>query len=100
VSAPQQATETYHELRMTLPPLLPRYLASQRWFGGKARQIRSAEITDLVPMGNTHRNAFALPVRLEYTSGPGGIYVLPFLYRGADFESVATGPTAQHRARY
>ena len=79
MSAPQQATETYHELRMTLPPLLPRYLASQRWFGGKARQIRSAEITDLVPMGNTHLEAFALPVRVEYTTGPGEMYVLPLI---------------------
>jgi len=100
VSAPQQATETYHELRMTLPPLLPRYLASQRWFGGKARQIRSAEITDLVPMGNTHLNAFALPVRLEYTTGPGEMYVLPLICtEEPTAETAATGLTVHSTAR-
>src|SRR6266576_3144501 len=100
VNAPQQATETYHELRMTLPPLLPSYLASQRWFGGKARQIRSAEITDLVPMGNTHLEAFALPVRLEYTTGPGETYVLPLICTEEPTrESAATGLTVHSTAR-
>ncbi len=100
VSAPQQATETYHELRMTLPPLVAGYLASQRWFGGKARQIRSAEITDLVPMGNTHLEAFALPVRLEYTTGPGEMYVLPLICtEEPTAESAATGLTVYSTAR-
>src|SRR5437899_8422720 len=85
---------------MTLPALLPRYLASQRWFGGKARQIRSAEITDLVPMGNTHLEAFALPVRLEYTTGPGEMYML-LLIRTEEptAESAATGLTVHSTAR-
>jgi hypothetical protein len=39
VDASHQAKETYHELRMTLPPLLASYLADQRWFGGKARRF-------------------------------------------------------------
>jgi len=47
VSASGQAKETFNELRMTLPPLLASYLVDQRWFGGKARQIRSVEIIDV-----------------------------------------------------
>ncbi len=74
MSAAQQAKETYHELRKTLPPLLPGYLADQRWFGGKARQIRSAEITDLIPLGNTRFEALVLLVRLEYATGPAETY--------------------------
>jgi maltose alpha-D-glucosyltransferase / alpha-amylase len=79
VSAPRRAKETYHELRHILPSLLPDYLVGQRWFGGKARHIRSAEITDLVPMGSTRFETFVLLVRLEYTTGPGETYVLPLL---------------------
>lgn len=79
MSAPHRAKETYHELRRALPPLLPDYLAGQRWFGGKARQIRSAEITDLVPLADTRFEAFVLLVRVEYESGPGEMYVLPLI---------------------
>ena len=79
MSAPHRANETYHELRHILPSLLPDYLAGQRWFGGKARHIRSAEITDLVPMGSTRFETFVLLVRLEYTTGPRETYVLPLM---------------------
>ena len=80
MSAPHRAKETYQELRTALPPLLPGYLATQRWFGGKARQIRSAEITDIVPLTKTRFEAFVLLVRLEYTNGPGEVYVLPLIW--------------------
>ncbi len=79
MSAPHRAKETYQELRTALPPLLPGYLAMQRWFGGKARQIRSAEITDIVPLTYARFEAFVLLVRLEYTTGPGEMYVLPLI---------------------
>lgn len=79
MDAAHQAKENFHELRMTLPPLLAGYLAEQRWFGGKARQIRSVEIIDLVPMGNVRFETFVLLVRLEYMSGPGEMYVLPLI---------------------
>jgi trehalose synthase-fused probable maltokinase len=80
MSAPHRAKEIYQELRTALPPLLPGYLATQRWFGGKARQIRSAEITDIVPLTKTRFGAFVLLVRLEYTTGPGEMYVLPLIW--------------------
>jgi maltose alpha-D-glucosyltransferase/alpha-amylase len=90
VNAAQQAKETYHELRKTLPPLLPGYLADQRWFGGKARQIRSAEITELVPLGNTRLETFVLVVRVEYATGPGETYVLPLICTREPTEESAT----------
>jgi maltose alpha-D-glucosyltransferase/alpha-amylase len=80
MSAPHRAKEIYQELRTALPLLLPGYLATQRWFGGKARQIRSAEITDIVPWSKTRFEAFVLLVRLEYTTGPGEMYVLPLIW--------------------
>jgi maltose alpha-D-glucosyltransferase/alpha-amylase len=91
VNAPQQAKETYHELRKTLPPLLASYLADQRWFGGKARQIRSTEITDLVPLGNARLETFVLLARIEYATGPGETYVLPMI---CSWEPAAENATA------
>jgi maltose alpha-D-glucosyltransferase / alpha-amylase len=79
VGATHQAKQTYHDLRMTLPGLLAGYFADQRWFGGKARQIRSVEIADLVPLGSTRFETFVLLVRLEYMTGPGELYVLPLI---------------------
>ena len=92
MSAAQQAKEPYDELRKTLPPLLASYLAKQRWFGGKARQIRSTEITDLVPLANARLDTFVLLVRLEYATGPGETYVLPLICTPEPTpESAATG---------
>jgi len=79
LSATQQANEMFRELRMTVPPLLANYLSQQRWFGGKARQIRSAEIADLIPLGNTRFERFILLVRVAYTNGPSEMYMLPLV---------------------
>lgn len=100
MNAAQQAKETYQELRKTLPPLLPAYLADQRWFGGKARQIRSTEITELVPLGNTRLETFVLVVRVEYATGPGETYVLPLICtRESTAESATTGLKVHSPAR-
>ena len=58
----------FSELRRALPSQLPVYLARQRWFGGKARTIRAAELVDVVPVpvrGDEH-GAFVLIVAVEY----------------------------------
>jgi maltose alpha-D-glucosyltransferase / alpha-amylase len=87
-------------LRTTLPPLLAGYLARQRWFGGKARQIRSTEITDLVPLSDTRFETFVLLVRVAYTSGPSEIYVLPLVCTQEPMaESSATGLRVYSAAR-
>ena len=100
MSASHRAKETYHELRVTLPPLLARHLADQRWFGGKARQIRSAEITDLVPLGSTRFETFVLLVRVEYTTGPGEMYLLPLICAPEPTaDSAATGLKVHSSAR-
>ncbi len=96
MNAAQQVKETYHELRKTLPPLLASYLAGQRWFGGKARQIRSVEITDLVPLGNTRFETFVLLVRLDYATGPGETYVLPLICTEEPTEETATTDLKVH----
>jgi len=97
--APHRAKEIYQELRTALPPLLPGYLATQRWFGGKARQIRSAEITDIVPLTKTRFESFVLLVRLVYTTGPGEMYVLPLMWAEEPMAESATDMKVHSGAR-
>jgi trehalose synthase-fused probable maltokinase len=100
MSAPHRAKEIYQELQAALPPLLPGYLATQRWFGGKARQIRSVEISDIVPWNKTRCEAFVLLLRLEYTTGPGEMYVLPLIWtEERTEESASTGLKVHSGAR-
>src|ERR1700740_333103 len=100
MSAPHRQKEIYQELRTALPPLLPGYLARQRWFGGKARQIRSTEITDVVPLSKTQFEALVLLVRIEYATGAGETYVLPLICaEEATAESAATGLKVHSAAR-
>src|ERR1700722_20701583 len=100
MSASGQAKETYNELRMKLPQLLASYLLDQRLFGGKARQIRSVQIIDLIPLGNPRLETFVLLVGLEYATGPGETYVLPLICaREPTLQSAATGLNVHSLAR-
>jgi maltose alpha-D-glucosyltransferase / alpha-amylase len=56
---------------------LPAVLRRQRWFGGKAREILSTEITDVVPIGPKDDPAVRLLlVRVSYVDGEPEEYVL------------------------
>jgi trehalose synthase-fused probable maltokinase len=80
--------EMYPELRRSLPPQLPGFLVNQRWFGGKARQIRSAEIVDVVSIRVKGLEAFLLVVAVRYVDGAEENYAIPVLRReGADSAS-------------
>ena len=69
----------YEGLRRAVAEQLAAYLLKQRWFGGKARQIRSTELIDLVPVQAGPAEAFVLLARVEYDGGPGDTYVLPLI---------------------
>src|ERR1700685_2648111 len=71
--------EMYPELRRSLPPQLPGFLARQRWFGGKARQIRSAELADVIPIRSEGVGAFLMVVTVKYAEGADDSYALPVL---------------------
>jgi trehalose synthase-fused probable maltokinase len=73
--------ELFEDLRAELPALLPGFLPKQRWFGGKARAIRSAEVVDAISFGGQPSPALVLLVRVEYASGAGETYVLPLVVR-------------------
>jgi maltose alpha-D-glucosyltransferase/alpha-amylase len=90
-SGAEKRLSLYEELRLVLPEQLPAYFSMQRWFGGKARQIRSAELTDLVPLQTGHADALVLLVRVEYESGPGDTYVLPMICSEVAIDQPADG---------
>ena len=54
--------------------VLPRWLPTRRWFGGKARAISRVEIEAAVPICELHR---VLVVRVEYASGEPERYAVP-----------------------
>jgi maltose alpha-D-glucosyltransferase / alpha-amylase len=64
--------------RDRLEAILPDVLQAQRWFGGKSRDIRSAAIVDVAPVGPKDKPlVHVLFVRVEYVEGEGEEYVLP-----------------------
>jgi trehalose synthase-fused probable maltokinase len=68
------------QIRARLPRVLPAFLTRQRWFGGKARAVQSAEILDVIPIGKGPREAFVVLARLEYAEGRDDIYALPLVH--------------------
>jgi maltose alpha-D-glucosyltransferase / alpha-amylase len=70
-------------MQSSLPSALPQFLVRQRWFGGKARTIRSVEISDIVPFCSDDLRAYFILAQVEYASGPAEIYHLP-LVRASD----------------
>src|SRR5262249_10628297 len=67
-------------------PLLANYLTGRRWFGGKARTIRSTVIAEAIdlPFGSTMAQLTSITV--SYTTGNPETYVIPLL--------IATGSEA------
>ncbi|UCF91243.1 MAG: maltose alpha-D-glucosyltransferase [Desulfobacterales bacterium] len=59
---------------------LPDYLQAQRWFGGKARQIKSARIQEILPLPHDSTSAYFTFVRVEYMDGNAETYQLPLAY--------------------
>ena len=65
--------------REALTPLLTNFLKDRRWFGGKARTIRSTMITEVVHFPFDSTVAQLASVTVSYTIGNPETYVLPLL---------------------
>ncbi|MEW6386212.1 MAG: maltose alpha-D-glucosyltransferase [Thermodesulfobacteriota bacterium] len=63
--------------RQQLAGLIPGYLTRCRWFGGKARNIKSASITEVIPFPYNAAVAYFTLVRVGYVDGEPETYVLP-----------------------
>jgi len=67
------------KLKAELPAQLPAYLKNQRWFGAKAREIRTAEVVDLMTLHRAGVNGIVLLVKVEYKGGGDDLYSVPLL---------------------
>jgi len=69
--------------------LLPAFLQRSRWFGGKARPLRSATVQEWAPLTHTPSLSAISTVQLQYMNGDEETYVLPLAFiRGRDAERV------------
>ncbi len=70
--------------RTALEAVLPAYLQTRRWFGGKARTIRMLEITEAIRMVHEQQISYLLLLRVSYTDGDPQIYSLPITYASGE----------------
>jgi maltose alpha-D-glucosyltransferase / alpha-amylase len=63
--------------RGTLDDVLPGYLRERRWFAGKARRIKSAQVADALPLRAGQTEVYFAMVQVEYTEGNPETYAIP-----------------------
>jgi len=75
-----------NQSKKALEKCLPRFLATRRWFGGKARAIRATTVTDVIPLDvpeGGHEPALVL-LRVDYLEDEPETYVLPLAFAAGD----------------
>ena len=71
--------------RVRLARVLPGYLVTRRWFGGKARRIKDVQVADAIPLPYGGSTGFMVIASVDYTEGDSERYLL--LLTGAHGES-------------
>lgn len=66
--------------KATLESTLPDYLYTCRWFGGKARTVQSAHITEMIPVSYKDMEAQIVWLRVDYIQGDPETYLLLLAY--------------------
>jgi maltose alpha-D-glucosyltransferase / alpha-amylase len=67
--------------RGALSNVLSRYIRTQRWFASKARDVRAARITDIIPVPD---QSAILIVQVDFREGGSESYVLPIVASPAE----------------
>src|ERR1700720_2672669 len=79
MAAPGFGREVFTNLKAELPGQLPGYLKGQRWFGGKAREIRAAEVVDFITLERDVLQAVIVVVKVDYEGGGADLYSVPLV---------------------
>jgi len=68
--------------KAALEAVLPHYLKPRRWFGGKARAMRSVSIIEAIPIaqGRERPKFYVTLLRVDYFEGEAETYVLPLTF--------------------
>ena len=83
-------------LRTDLPRVLPDYFQKQRWFGGKARSIRSTEVVETIPVPVNQRQGVLVLTDVQYADAQGERYAVPLILAGkAPFRAPESAPRLQ-----
>jgi maltose alpha-D-glucosyltransferase/alpha-amylase len=70
--------------RAHLEERLISYIQSQRWFGGKARDIKAASFREIVPVSLDSAQASITQVLVEYTEQDPEVYLLPLAFASGE----------------
>jgi maltose alpha-D-glucosyltransferase / alpha-amylase len=65
------------ESKVALEAILPSYLRERRWFGGKARKLKSVHLLEAIPVNLEPAEAYITLLQVDYVEGDPDIYVLP-----------------------
>jgi maltose alpha-D-glucosyltransferase / alpha-amylase len=63
-----------------LQSVLARYLPTRRWFGGKARSVKSARVRDALRLPGGSDAGIIVLAEVSYTEGDGDTYLLPLAF--------------------
>ena len=64
--------------------ILPDFLRTRRWFGGKARRIKSASVREAVPLPGTTPSSVILLVQVDYSDGDPEVYSVPLAFASGE----------------
>ncbi|MFH1560674.1 MAG: putative maltokinase, partial [Chloroflexota bacterium] len=78
------------ERRDATAEILLQYLRGCRWFGGKAREVRSAEIVDVVPAPYDTSVAQLTLIKVSYAEGEPETYLLPLTFATGEGANLVT----------
>ncbi len=70
--------------RGALEKILPDFLKTRRWFGGKARRIKASAILEAVPLVGTSPPSAVVLVQVEYAEGDPEVYSVPLAFASGD----------------
>ena len=59
------------------------YIPQRRWFGGKARKVKSATISDVMSVPGAEGYSYLTSVAIAYADGDPDVYILPIAYASA-----------------
>ena len=72
------------EAKTQLEHLLPDALRAKRWFGGKARPVKSTAITEVIPIPFDSARAQFMFVQIHFRDGGQETYSLPLCFASGD----------------
>ncbi len=63
--------------RETLEKALLDYILRNRWFGNRSREVQSAVVADVIPLGKPSTSVSAVLVEVRFTEGESETYLVP-----------------------